>query len=58
MQEYSRFVSKNQYSPNNKLLFNPNFKFMLDKMNHKPKGYDSHLSNILNEYTKEPYFKQ
>jgi hypothetical protein len=31
---------------------------MLDKMNDKPKGYDSHLSNILNEYTKEPYFKQ
>ena len=57
MQEYSRFVSKNQYSTENKLLFNPHYKFMLDKLSNRPKKYEFNLNNILNEYTKEPYVK-
>lgn len=50
-------MSSVKYSPQNKLLFNPNFDGVMNRFKAKPKEYSSQLSHVLGEWTAKPYKK-
>ena len=53
----SRFEKKIEYSAKNKLLHNPNYSFMKERFENKPKQYSDQLSLILKKHTKDKYEK-